>query len=158
MAQEIYKEWFVNFRFPGHEKVKMIDSGTDFGKIPEGWEIAKLPEVFDFLEGPGIRNWQYTPTGCPFINIRLIKNNDINISSASFISKEEADGKYNHFHLQERDMVVSTSGTLGRSAIVRKEHLPLLLNTSVIRFRPNDGRSYAFMYQFLNADYFKIRY
>ncbi|HAW59230.1 MAG TPA: type I restriction endonuclease subunit S [Bacteroidales bacterium] len=155
MAQEIYKEWFVNFRFPGHEKVKMIDSGTDFGKIPEGWEIAKLPEVFDFLEGPGIRNWQYTPTGCPFINIRLIKNNDINISSASFISKEEADGKYNHFHLQERDMVVSTSGTLGRSAIVRKEHLPLLLNTSVIRFRPNNGRSYAFMYQFLNADYFQ---
>ena len=89
------------------------------------------------------------------MNIRLIQNNDIDIKSASFISNKEANGKYKHFCLKERDMVVSTSGTLGRSAIVRKEHLPLLLNTSVIRFRPIDRRSYAFMYQFLNSAYFQ---
>ena len=41
IAQAIYTEWFVNFRFPGHEKVKMVDSGTDFGKIPEGGKIKK---------------------------------------------------------------------------------------------------------------------
>jgi type I restriction enzyme S subunit len=52
------------------------------------------------------------------------------------------------------DMVVSTSGTLGRTAIVREAHLPLLLNTSVIRFRPTDGTSYPFMYQFLQSEYF----
>ena len=154
-AQATYTEWFVSFRFPGHEKVKMIDSSTDFGKIPEGWEIKMLSDFFDFLEGPGIRNWQYTSSGCPFINIRLIKNNDIDISSANFISTEEANGKYKHFQLQKRDMIVSTSGTLGRSAIVRKEHLPLLLNTSVIRFKPMDGENYAYMYQFLNATYFQ---
>ena len=45
MALAIYTEWFVNFRFPGHKKVKMIDSGSDFGKIPEGWEIKKLKDV-----------------------------------------------------------------------------------------------------------------
>jgi type I restriction enzyme, S subunit len=153
MAQAIFKEWFVKFRFLGHKKAKMIDS--ELGKIPKGWEIKMLPEVFDFLEGPGIRNWQYTTSGCRFINIRLIQNNDIDIKSANFISDEEANGKYKYFHLQERDMVVSTSGTLGRSAIVRKEHLPLLLNTSVIRFRPKDERNYAFMYQFLNSAYFQ---
>src|SRR3989344_3213526 len=155
MAQAIYTEWFVSFHFPDHEKVKMTDSGTEFGKIPERWAIKMLPEVLDFLEGPGIRNWQYTPTGCPFINIRLIRNGDIDINSANFISEEEANGKYKHFHLQERDMIVSTSGTLGRSAIVREEHLPLMLNTSVIRFKPIDGQNYAFMYQFLNATYFQ---
>lgn len=153
MAQAIFKEWFVNFRFPGYEKVKLIDS--ELGKIPEGWKVKMLPEVFDFLEGPGIRNWQYTRKGCPFINIRLIQNNDINVKLANFISEKEANEKYKHFHLKERDMVVSTSGTLGRSAIVRKEHLPLLLNTSVIRFRPKDNKSYAFMYQFLKSDYFQ---
>jgi len=153
MAQAIFKEWFVNFRFPGHEKVKMVDS--ELGKIPAGWVVKMLPEVFDFLEGPGIRNWQYASSGCRFINIRLIQNNDIDIKSANFISEEEANGKYRHFHLQERDMVVSTSGTLGRLAIVRKEHLPLLLNTSVIRFRPRDKQNYGFMYQFLNSAYFQ---
>lgn len=43
MAQIIYKEWFVNFRFPGHEKVKFVDSSL--GKIPEGWEAKNLNEV-----------------------------------------------------------------------------------------------------------------
>ena len=37
MAQMIYREWFVNFRFPGHEKVKMVES--ELGPIPEGWTV-----------------------------------------------------------------------------------------------------------------------
>ena len=40
MAQTIYREWFVNFRFPGHQKVRMVNS--PLGKIPEGWEAATL--------------------------------------------------------------------------------------------------------------------
>ncbi|MEI6532870.1 MAG: restriction endonuclease subunit S [Candidatus Roizmanbacteria bacterium] len=36
MAQLLYTEWFVKFKFPGHEKVKLIDSGTEYGKIPDG--------------------------------------------------------------------------------------------------------------------------
>lgn len=43
MAQTIYREWFVKFRFPGHEKVKMIDS--PLGPIPEGWEIIRLGDI-----------------------------------------------------------------------------------------------------------------
>ncbi len=44
-AQAVYAEWFVNFRFPGHEKIRMIDSQTDFGEIPEGWAVKKLGDV-----------------------------------------------------------------------------------------------------------------
>ncbi|CEF49220.1 unnamed protein product [uncultured bacterium] len=40
MAQAIYREWFVEFRFPGHEKVKLVDS--PLGKIPEGWKVSTL--------------------------------------------------------------------------------------------------------------------
>jgi type I restriction enzyme S subunit len=43
MAQSLYREWFVKFRFPGHENAKFIDS--PLGKIPEGWEVKKLKEV-----------------------------------------------------------------------------------------------------------------
>ena len=51
IAQAIYREWFVHFRFPGHEKVKMIDSKTEFGKIPEGWEVKSIlvTEYFAFI-------------------------------------------------------------------------------------------------------------
>lgn len=43
MAQIIYREWFFNFCFPGHEKVKMVKS--EMGMIPEGWEVKKLGDV-----------------------------------------------------------------------------------------------------------------
>ena len=103
------------------------------GWIPKGWEVKKLPDVMDFLEGPGIRNWQYTENedGIKFINIRCIKDGDLNLGTANKITKEEAFGKYAHFQLEVDDIVVSTSGTLGRYAFIRNEHLPLSLNTSV---------------------------
>jgi type I restriction enzyme S subunit len=43
MAQAIYREWFVNFRFPGHEKVKLVNS--PLGTIPEGWKAVSVEEL-----------------------------------------------------------------------------------------------------------------
>jgi type I restriction enzyme S subunit len=43
MAQALYSEWFVKFRFPGHEKVRMADSPQ--GRIPVGWEVKRLGDV-----------------------------------------------------------------------------------------------------------------
>ncbi len=43
MAQMLYREWFVNFRFPGHEKVRMVES--ELGPIPEGWQQTKLGDL-----------------------------------------------------------------------------------------------------------------
>jgi type I restriction enzyme, S subunit len=51
MAQMIYGEWFVKFRFPGHEKVKMVDS--PLGKMPEGWEIKTLSDVCVYMYSGG---------------------------------------------------------------------------------------------------------
>ena len=45
IAKLIYEEWFVRFKFPGHEKVKMVDSETEFGLIPEGWKIRKVEDL-----------------------------------------------------------------------------------------------------------------
>jgi type I restriction enzyme, S subunit len=49
MAQSIYREWFVRFRFPGHEKVKMVDSLL--GKIPSDWEILPIGNAIETLGG-----------------------------------------------------------------------------------------------------------
>jgi len=43
MAQMLYREWFVNFRFPGHEKVRMVES--ELGPIPEGWALKQLGDL-----------------------------------------------------------------------------------------------------------------
>ena len=45
MAQAIYRQWFVEFQYPGHEAVPLVDSGTEFGEIPQGWEVKKLGDI-----------------------------------------------------------------------------------------------------------------
>ena len=45
MAQAIYREWFVNFRFPGHEQVRMVDS--PLGRVPEGWAVVPVTEAVE---------------------------------------------------------------------------------------------------------------
>jgi type I restriction enzyme, S subunit len=53
MVQLIYREWFVHFRFPGHEKIKIVDS--PLGKIPEGWEVKKLKDVLELKYGKALK-------------------------------------------------------------------------------------------------------
>ncbi|MGI8826972.1 MAG: restriction endonuclease subunit S [Chloroflexota bacterium] len=43
MAQRIYREWFVDFRYPGHEGVPLVDS--ELGLIPEGWRVCRTSDV-----------------------------------------------------------------------------------------------------------------
>lgn len=51
MAQRIYREWFVDFRFPGYEKVKFVDS--EMGKIPEGWKILEVCDICERIGSGG---------------------------------------------------------------------------------------------------------
>jgi type I restriction enzyme S subunit len=49
MARRLYREWFVYFRFPGHEDCRLVES--PLGEIPEGWEIGRLDEVLVLQRG-----------------------------------------------------------------------------------------------------------
>ena len=53
MARLLYQEWFVYFRFPGHEDVNLIDS--DLGPIPEGWPVQTLGRVLDLVYGKALK-------------------------------------------------------------------------------------------------------
>jgi type I restriction enzyme S subunit len=66
MAQMLYREWFVNLRFPGHEKVKMVES--ELGPIPEGWSVQTLGElaVITMGQSPPSESYNSTGTGLPF--------------------------------------------------------------------------------------------
>ena len=149
LIKYIYINWFEEFE-PFKDK-DFYD--TKLGSIPVGWDVKPLQEFIKFQEGPGIRNWQYVEEdGINFLNIRCIQNNDLVLDTANMISKEEANGKYAHFMLNEWDLVISSSGTLGRYAIVREEHLSLCLNTSIIRFTPmHSFDHYAYVYSYLTS-------
>ena len=63
MAQAIFKEWFVKFRFPGYEKVKFVDS--ELRKIPEEWEVKKLGKIVKIEYGKGPSTKDLKKNGYP---------------------------------------------------------------------------------------------
>lgn len=63
MAHTIYREWFVNFRFPGHQKVKMVNSSI--GKIPEEWDVGRLDDALILQRGFDLPNKDRTEGNIP---------------------------------------------------------------------------------------------
>ncbi len=53
MARSLYREWFVKFRFPGHEKVSRVDS--PLGPIPRGWEVKELGDILELNYGKALK-------------------------------------------------------------------------------------------------------
>ena len=51
MAQRIYREWFVDFRYPGHESVPLVDS--ELGPVPEGWAAQTLGDSCSLMQAGG---------------------------------------------------------------------------------------------------------
>ena len=61
MANAMYREWFVEFRFPGHEHVEMVES--ELGLIPQGWEVQQLGETCHVIMGLSPKSEFYNETG-----------------------------------------------------------------------------------------------
>jgi type I restriction enzyme S subunit len=68
MARSLYREWFVRYRSPGHDKVKMVPSSV--GPIPQGWEVKPLGELATVTMGLSPRGDTYNEEedGTPLVN------------------------------------------------------------------------------------------
>ena len=72
MAQRIYEEWFVRFRFPGHEQVKMVES--ELGLIPEGWMPSQVRECVTIHRGKSYKSTELADEGgLPFVNLKCME-------------------------------------------------------------------------------------
>ena len=123
----------------------------------EEWNEIEFPKVCWFQEGPGLRNWQFTKHGIKVINVTNLEKGILNLERTDrHISLEEFQKMYTHFEIDENDIVMASSGnSYGKVAVVRKQDLPLLMNTSVIRFKPIKELVYDYLLIFLNSNHFK---
>jgi type I restriction enzyme S subunit len=123
----------------------------------EGWEVKLFKDLCWFQEGPGLRNWQFTKRGIKVINVTNLENGLLNLDRTDrHISLEEFHKMYEHFEIDENDIVVASSGnSYGKVAVVRKQDLPLVMNTSVIRFKPLKELDYDFLLTYLKSNQFK---
>jgi type I restriction enzyme S subunit len=147
MARAIYREWFVEFRCPGHEKVKFVDSAL--GKIPQGWEVTTLGAQLAALESGkrpkgGIRDVE---DGVPSIgaeNINGIGRHDF--LGEKFVPREFFK-EMRRGVVHDRDVAIYKDGAyIGKSSYFRdgfphaeccvNEHV-FLLRTNGIRLKQN---------------------
>ena len=134
----------------------VVDNWRPRIAVDPEWQLTDIGEVAFFQEGPGIRSYEYLDGGYPIINVRCVRDGYVDLSDSRSVDPEIVKQKWSHFRVEAGDILFTTSGTIGRVAIVGPEHLPLLMNTSVVRFRTlNDSiLSNEFLYQCLRSDSF----
>ena len=71
MARLLYREWFVHFRYPGHEEVELIDS--NLGPMPEGWNAHSFSELAEFTNGFAFKPDHWHDDGLPIVKIKELK-------------------------------------------------------------------------------------
>ena len=139
-------------------KVPVGYKQTETGVIPEDWEPSPLPDIIWFQEGPGLRKWQFRSDGLKIINVtNLQETGCLDLSKTDrHISWEEFERVYKHFLIDDGDVVMASSGnSYCKTSVVRRCDLPLLMNTSVIRFKAKDKIGRSFMLIYLKSKYFK---
>jgi type I restriction enzyme S subunit len=89
MARALYREWFVHFRFPGHETVSRVPS--PLGPIPQGWEVRNVKDVATVTYGLPFQSKRFNSdrNGTPVIRIR-----DIPEGFSATFTDEDAEPKY----------------------------------------------------------------
>ncbi len=143
MAQNFYREWFVKFRFPGHEKVRFVDS--PLGRVPEGWEVDTLGEHLVALESGkrpkgGIKDLK---SGVPSVGAENISGiGRHNYQSEKYVPREffERMGKG---IVKDGDVAIYKDGAyIGRSAYFRDDfpHSQFCVNEHVFLVRATGKR------------------
>jgi type I restriction enzyme S subunit len=142
MARLIYREWFVHFRFPGHEDVNMVDS--ELGKIPEGWEVRTVEEFGTVITGstPSKKKDSFYGGDIPFIKIPDMRGNIFCLETRDKLSIEGANSQKNR-ELPENSISVSCIGSIGIVSITTEtSHTNQQIN-SVVPIR-DSLREYLF--------------
>ena len=113
-ASELYKEWFVRFRFPGWKNAK-FENG-----IPEGWKIVRVGDYVKIKSGFAFKSEWWQDEGCPVVKIKDIDNGEIVITDLDFVSEEHTK-KAKSFLLNEGDLVIAMTGaTIGKIGLAPK--------------------------------------
>jgi type I restriction enzyme S subunit len=123
MAQALYREWFVHFRFPGHEGVRIVES--ELGPVPEGWEVKPIGEVIETLGGgtPSKNRPEYWEGG----DITWFIPSDLTSTGTMFIS--DSSNKINALGLKKSSarlfppysVMMTSRATIGVTAFNTKE-------------------------------------
>lgn len=112
-AQRLYKEWFVDLRFPGHENTKIVDDG-----VPEGWEKKEINEFISILSGYAFKSSSFVEDGdYKIVTIKNVQDGFFDGKNLSHI-RVIPNKMPKHCFLTTGDLLLSLTGNIGRVCMV----------------------------------------
>lgn len=123
-AQRLYKEWFVDLRFPGHENTKIVDG------VPEGWSRTNINGILTFHRGYDLTKNEMKAGRYPVIG------------STSII------GYHNEFKIKGPGIVTGRSGSLGKYQLVWDDFWPHNTSLYISNYK---GHNIFFVYSLLQT-------
>ncbi|MGB3318804.1 MAG: restriction endonuclease subunit S [Sphingopyxis granuli] len=135
MARGLFEDWFVRFRFPGHETVPILD--TPDGPLPEGWHYAALNEIAEVAFGFAFKSKAFsaTPEGARVVRIR-----DVPSGTTQTWTTELFDPRY---AVINGDILIGMDGIFHMALWVGGD---AALNQRVTRLRPINGYSKGWVF------------
>lgn len=147
MAENLYKEWFVRFRFPGHETTP-FENG-----IPKGWKIEEIKNISTVTDGvhntiQDTPNSQYLLLSC-----KNIKDGKLQIGDDERTIDEETFLKLRKRTLLAKgDVLVTSVGTIGDVLLLNQEPSHIEFQRSVAIIKPNKKFvNSSFLYEMLKS-------
>jgi type I restriction enzyme S subunit len=138
IAQTLFKEWFVDFRFPGYKKLKIVNG------LPEGWKVGRLGDVLKLPSGFAFKSGTFSKDGkYRLVTITNVKNGYFENKTAEGIN-ELPKNMPEYCRLGTGDVLLSLTGEVGRVCIVFGENY--VLNQRVSKIEPLLLQNKVFVY------------
>lgn len=126
-AQRLYREWFVDLRFPGYENTEIVDG------IPEGWKKDTVDSQIELLSGYAFKSSEFNEDGkYKIVTIKNVKDGQFdgdNVNHMLNIPTKMPE----HCKLADGDILLSLTGNVGRVCIIHGENY--LLNQRVAKIK-----------------------
>lgn len=160
IAQAIYREWFVRFRYPGHEDVPLVDSPR--GPMPDGWQVRVSGDlqkcrILEIGDGYRAKNSEMTGSrgGLPFVRVANVREGYLAIEGADALPVDYVE-RLGPKVSRTGDVVVSMKGTVGRQALVEDWHPRMAYSPQVSFWRTLDPKvvSPTYLYQWIRSEDF----
>lgn len=136
LAKEIYREWFVRLRFPGHEKVKLVKG------MPQGWRVAELKELA--AVNPSSLSRRDKPETILYVDISSVSTN--RIEEVTSYASGDAPGRARR-RVEHGDVIWSSVRPANRAYCLIYEPLEnLIVSTGFAVIRPNATTPFSFLF------------
>lgn len=130
---------------------------TEIGEIPANWEVCALGTYIKVQGGYAFKSNQFSDNGIRILRISNIKESGLSLNECKYYSDNDAKGLDNYY-LNENDTVIAMSGaTTGKSSLVKKDDLPLLVNQRVGTYKRKNERNtdQKFIYYTVSSNYYQ---